>query len=186
VRQKQDIRPRNRDVADRLWDSVADGYTKMYDCLDTAVEALARRPEQRRAVVLLSDGADSGSRVSREAVLDRALVAGVTIYSIDLTAAGGVRTMSNTDQFAAHNALRSLAEKSGGRFFTLKGGVDLDTAFAEIVDELGHQYTLGYYSTNTRRDGKWRRIAVTTDRAGVSLRARGGYTAPKRTADDER
>jgi Ca-activated chloride channel homolog len=179
VRQLQEFGPGRREVSDALWDMVADGNTKMYDCVDAAVAALEKRAEQRRAIVLLSDGADSGSRLSRDAVLNRALAAGVTFYTIDLKPSGGGRSMSNQDQLLAHAALRTLAEKSGGRYFQVTGGSDLDDAFGEIVDELGNQYTLGYYPSNVRRDGKYRRIAVTTQSKGVSLRTRTGYTAPK-------
>jgi Ca-activated chloride channel family protein len=179
VRQLQDFGPGRREVADALWDTVADGYTKMYDCVDAAVAALANRPEQRRAIVLLSDGADTGSRSSRDAVLNRALAAGITFYTIDLKPSGTGRALSGQDRMIALATLRTLAEKSAGRFFPLTGGTDLDEAFGEIVDELGHQYTLGYYPTNTRNDGKYRRIGVTTARRGMSVRARAGYTAPK-------
>jgi Ca-activated chloride channel family protein len=179
VKQVQEFGPGRREVSDALWDMVADGNTKMFDCVDEAVAALEKRSEQRRAIVLLSDGGDSGSRVSRDKALNRALAAGVTFYTIDLRPSGGQSSMSKQDQILAYATLKTLADKSGGRFFTLSGGSDLDAAFGEIVDELGHQYTLGYYPTNQRRDGKYRRIGVTTTQQGVALRARPGYTAPK-------
>jgi len=179
VRQVQDFGPARREVSDALWDMVADGNTKIYDCVDAAVDALAKRPERRRAIILLSDGADNGSRVSRDVALNKALAAGVTIYTIDIAPSRGPNSLSQKDQILARATLHGLSDKSGGKFFPLKGGADLDSAFVEIVDELGHQYTIGYYPSNVRRDGKWRRIGVTTNRSGVSLRAREGYMAPK-------
>jgi Ca-activated chloride channel homolog len=179
VKQLQDFGPGRREVADALWDTVADGSTKMFDCVDAAVAALEKRAEHRRAIVLLSDGGDSGSRVSRDKALNRALAAGVTVYTIDVKPSGGQNAQAKQEQIIAQATLRTFADKSGGRFFPLAGGADLDSAFGEIVDELGHQYTLGYYPSNQRRDGKFRRIGVTTSQQGVALRARPGYTAPK-------
>jgi Ca-activated chloride channel family protein len=177
VRRVQDFSPGRRDIADAIWDTSAEGNTRMYDCLDEAAASLAERQEQRRAVLLLSDGADSRSRVSMDDARRRATAAGVTVYTMDLTAVGGHGAPSG-DDLRARNVLRSLAEKSAGRFFSSRGGADLTQAFAEIVDELSHQYTLGYYSSNERRDGRWRKIEVTTTQPGVALRARSGYNAP--------
>jgi Ca-activated chloride channel family protein len=178
VKRIQDFTPGRRDIAEALWDTSADGYTRMYDCVDEATTALAARPEQRRAILLLSDGADTRSGVSQDAVLRRALAAGVTLYTIDLAPIGG-RKAPDPQEMAARGALRGMAEKTGGRFFSSRGGTDLNDAFTEIVDELSHLYTLGYYPTNSRRDGRWRRIEVTTKLGGVTLRTRPGYHAPK-------
>jgi Ca-activated chloride channel family protein len=76
-------------------------------------------------------------------------------------------------------ALKNFASKSGGRYVASPGGQALRDAFAGIVDELGHQYTLSYRSTNEKRDGKWRTIELKTSRNEVSLRTRKGYYGPK-------
>lgn len=178
VRRAQDFTPGGRDLDDSLWDSTAEGVTKMYDCLSTAVEALAARPEFRRAVLLISDGADYGSSVSYDKALDRALAAGVTIYTVDVAPIGGRRPTRNLDEMRARGVLQGLAERSGGRFFISKGGSDLNDAFEQIIEEISHQYTLSYTPTNTKRDGAWRAIGVTAHRPGMKIRARSGYTAP--------
>jgi VWFA-related protein len=178
VRRLQDFTPGGRDLADGLWDTGAEGITKMYDCLGQATEALARRPEFRRAILLLSDGADNGSAASYDACVRRALAAGITIYTVDVTPIGGQVASQRPQEVQARGVLRGLAEKSGGRFFSSKGGADLNEAFTQIVDEIGHQYTIAYSSTNAKRDGTWRKIGVSCARRDVKLRARDGYQAP--------
>src|SRR5439155_21100517 len=84
VRRLQDFIPGQRDLAEALWETNADGRTKMYDCLEEAAAALAGRPEHRRAILLVSDGADNGSRTSLDAVVQKALGAGITLYTMDL------------------------------------------------------------------------------------------------------
>ena len=177
VRQAQDFTPGGRDLDDSLWDADAEGSTKMYDGVAKAAEALSARPEFRRAILLISDGADSGSATSYDGALRRALAAGVTIYTVDVAPIGATPGR-NFDELRARGVLNGLADRSGGRFFVTKGGPDLTSAFEQIVEELGKQYTISYTPTNLKRDGKWRAIDVKTRRPGLKVRARAGYTAP--------
>ena len=178
VKMLQDFTPGGRDLSDGLWDSTAEGITKMYDCITSATQSLAKRAEPRRAVLLISDGADFGSAASYDETLRCVLGTGVTVYSVDLAPIGATHTLASQDEMRARGVLRGLAERSGGRFYSSKGGQDLNDAFVSIVDELTNQYTIGYAPSNMRHDGTWRRIGVTTSRADVKLRARQGYQAP--------
>ena len=178
VRMLQDFTPGGLDLSDDLWGSTAEGITKMYDCIALASTSLARRVEPRRAVLLISDGADFGSASSYDDALRRTLGAGVIVYSVDLAAVGADHAITSQDEFRARGVLRGFAEKSGGRFYSSKGGQDLNDAFASIIDELTSQYTIGYSPTNVHHDGSWRKIGVTSQRPGLKLRARAGYQAP--------
>lgn len=178
VKRLQDFKPGGRDLDDGLWDTSADGITKMYDCIGQAADALGTRQESRRAILLLSDGADYGSGTSYDTAVKRALASGVTIYTIDLAPIGGSPTLNKQSEMQARGVLKGLADKSGGRFFASKGGSDLADAFGQIIDEIGHQYTIAYSSSNSKRDGTWRKIGVTCVRKGVQIRARDGYQAP--------
>jgi Ca-activated chloride channel family protein len=178
VKRLQDFTPGGRDLDDSLWGTSAEGVTKMYDCVSQAAAALGGRGEVRRAILLISDGADFGSAATYDSALRRALAAGATIYTVDLAAVGGGSVLSSADEMQARSVLKSLAERSGGKYFASKGGSDLSESFGQIVDELGHQYTLAYSPTNAKRDGTWRKISVTCARQGVRLRAREGYQAP--------
>jgi VWFA-related protein len=75
--------------------------------------------------------------------------------------------------------LNELAEYSGGRVFDAQQLQDLGPAFEEIAKELSSQYSIGYYSTNKKRDGKFRRVEVKVKKAGLVARTKKGYYAPK-------
>jgi Ca-activated chloride channel family protein len=86
--------------------------------------------------------------------------------------------LSRNQQSAA--VLKGFAEKSGGRFVATPGGPALREAFANIADELGHQYTLAYRPLNQTRDGKWHKLDVKISREDLLVRSRKAYRAPKR------
>lgn len=73
--------------------------------------------------------------------------------------------------------LRELADRTGGVYYAANTLYDLPNVFSLIADELRHQYLLGYYPTNSAQDGGFRRIRVTVNRFGASVRARPGYRA---------
>ncbi len=74
--------------------------------------------------------------------------------------------------------LRELAENSGGSVFD--GNADLRWAFSEVAKELSNQYSIGYYSTNDRHDGKFRKVTVKVKRSGLSVRTKKGYYAKEK------
>jgi Ca-activated chloride channel family protein len=76
--------------------------------------------------------------------------------------------------------LKNFAEKSGGRFVATPGGPALRDAFANIADELGHQYTVAYRPLNRAHDGKWRKLEVKISAPDLIVRTRKAYRAPKR------
>lgn len=170
-----------RDIPDAVWDLKARGQTPLYDAIVQAAEALGQRTERRRAIVIVSDGADNQSRASLDDAIRKAVDAQLLVYAVDLTDAsvygsGGQR--SGADNGAG--ILRALATKTGGRFFQTPGGSRLREAFAETVEELRHQYTLTYSSSNERQDGRWRPIEIRVDRPDLQIRARQGYWARRR------
>jgi VWFA-related protein len=75
--------------------------------------------------------------------------------------------------------LKHFAERTGGRFVATPGGPMLRDAFANIADELGHQYTLAYRPLNRKRDGKWRKLEVQLSKKDLIVRTRKAYRAPK-------
>ena len=165
----------SRDLAPMAYGLSAKGMTALNDAIFQAAEALAERPEKRKAIVVLSDGMDTFSRVTSEKALETALALGATIYAVD---------MSSTDFRHARgrqNAamLRDFAERTGGRFVSTPGGPTLREAFANIADELGHQYTLTYRPVNRKRDGKWRKLEVQLAQKDLIVRTRKAYRAPK-------
>lgn len=173
VERVQDFSP-GRDLAPMAYGLRAKGTTRLNDAIVDAANALAERSEMRKAIIILSDGMDTSSRATADKAIESALGIGATIYAVDMSAAGGG---SNNQQNAA--VLRNFAEKSGGRFVGTPGGPALRDAFANIADELGHQYTIAYRPLNKTRDGKWRKLEVKVSRSELMVRTRKAYRAPK-------
>lgn len=165
----------SRDITDHVFNLKADGYTALNDAIFKASQELANRSEKRKAIIVLSDGADNKSARSMDKVLKAALASNVTIYTIDMSAT----ETSGTGRMQNQSALKNFAEKSGGVFIPTAGGAAMRTAFKNIVEELGTQYTVGYQPTNAKKDGKWRAIEVKVARPNLSIRTRKGYNAPK-------
>ncbi len=165
----------SRDIYEGAFDIKANGMTVLNDAIFKAAGELDKRPEQRRAIIVLSDGADTQSGRSADKALKAALSANATIYTVDMSAID----TSGKERMQSQGALKNFAEKSGGKFVATPGGVALREAFKNIVDELGVQYTLGYQPTNTAKDGKWRTIEIKINKTDLNIRTRKGYNATK-------
>lgn len=182
VKQFQDF-SNARDITDYIWDAEAQETTRLYDCLSQALEALAARVEKRRAILLISDGCDTSSqKASFDAVMKKALAAGVIIYTVDL--------IDNSEMTGSANAIMMLqrgrgemkefANQTGAQYVHSPKGDNLSEAFNNIIDELRNQYTLTYYTTNSKRNGRYRKINVALSNPKLAARARRGYYAPKK------
>src|SRR5215469_644658 len=130
IRQFQDF-SNARDISDYIWDAKAERETRLYDCMQEAVEALAKRPEKRRAEVIISDGWDTFSKATRESVVKHAVNEAVTMYTIDLTddellngggeGANGLRR--------GRSELQEIARQTGGRYMHSPKGDQIEDAF---------------------------------------------------------
>ncbi len=165
----------SRDIVERIFDLKADGMTVLNDAVFKAAELLAARKEKRRAIIVLSDGADTQSKRSQDKALKAANAAGATIYTIDMSSPDATLKEKLQNQ----SALKSFAEKTGGTFVATPGGNGMRDAFKRIVEELGNQYTLAYSPKDAKKDGKFHSIEVTVSRPNLTLRTRKGYNAPK-------
>jgi Ca-activated chloride channel family protein len=171
-----------RDISEYVWDAKAENMTRLYDCADEAIIALEKRPEKRKAILLISDGWDTTSyKASFDSVMKKCLARGITIYSIDLVEdsmrLGGSAEVMGLRR--GQNEMKEFAAQTGGRYLHTPQGDKLEEAFTGIVDELRNQYTLTYYPTNHKRDGHWRKLGVDVSRPGLTTRTRKGYWAPK-------
>jgi len=168
-----------RDIPDKLWDVHSRGQTPLYDAIVTAADALSKRPEKRRAILIVSDGADTSSRASVDQALRKAAAAHATIYGVDMSDST-VFGPSYSPRNSGTEVLKMLATKSGGMFFRVPGGSKLRDAFVQTVEELRNQYTLTYASSNESFDGRWRSIEVRVSRPQLNIRTRQGYYARKK------
>ena len=150
----------------------AGGGTAFYDAIYHAVrdKLMKAEPEGsvRRTIVVLSDGEDNQSRVTREETLEIAQKAEVTIYAIG-TNITGIRKRGD-------KVLKRFAEETGGRLFMPFKLSDLTSSFRQIGHELRSQYVV-LFRPNTPRDGSFHTIKVVARRRGVTVRARKGYYA---------
>jgi len=74
---------------------------------------------------------------------------------------------------------RKMADETGGRMIDVSSEKRLNEAFAQISEELRSQYTIGYYPSNTSRDGQFRKVKVETSNKDYRILVRKGYYAPK-------
>ncbi len=151
------------------------GGTAMYDavyyaCRDKLMKAKIEGPV-RRAIILLSDGEDNQSRVTREEAIEMAQRAEVIIYAIS-TNVSGVKLRGD-------KVLERLADATGGRAFFPFKIQDVANAFSEIQDELRSQYLLAYKPADLKPDGRYRSIDIEAENhKKLRVRARKGYYAP--------
>jgi Ca-activated chloride channel family protein len=175
VRLVQDF-SNTRDMREAAYDLRANGTTVLNDAVYKAADELSKRPEQRRAIIILSDGADTASGKSESKALKAALAVGATIYTVDMSPTDQGPTGRNTGQ----GSLKTFAEKTGGRFVATPGGLMMRDAFRRIAEELGSQYTLTYEPGASKKDGKWHAIELRVARSNLTIRTRKGYNAPKK------
>jgi Ca-activated chloride channel family protein len=157
------------------------GSTSLHNALYISLKELAKvkaktsEDVRRQAIVVLTDGEDTSSLVSYEEVLDLAKRSETAVYTIALQAKDAPQTKGFRE---AEFILRQFAQETGGRSFFPSRIEDLKDVYGQIADELSSQYSIGYASKNTRRDGAWRRIVVQVARPQVVARTKRGYYAP--------
>ncbi|HTK28591.1 MAG TPA: VWA domain-containing protein, partial [Vicinamibacterales bacterium] len=161
----------------------AGGSTSLYNAIYIALKDLkkvvAKNVEEirRQAIVVLSDGEDTSSLLPFEEVLDLAKRSETAIYCIGLRASDGPATTTKGFK-EAEFVLRQFAQETGGRAFFPSQLTELSGVYGQISDELSSQYTVGYTSRNTKRDGAWRRVVVRVNRPNVNARTKLGYFGP--------
>ena len=153
------------------------GGTAMYDaiyyaCRDEIMAKDKSNIETRRAMILLSDGDDNQSRVSREEAVEMAQKAEVIIYTIS-TNSSGMRLKGD-------KVLEHFAEETGGRAFFPFKVQDVSDAFLQIQDELRSQYAVSYKPADLEPNGKSHAIQILADNKKYKVRSRKGYYAPLR------
>ena len=153
------------------------GGTAMYDaiyyaCRDEIMAKDKSNIETRRAMILLSDGDDNQSRVSREEAVEMAQKAEVIIYTIS-TNSSGMRLKGD-------KVLEHFAEETGGRAFFPFKVQDVSDAFLQIQDELRSQYAVSYKPADLEANGKYHAVQILADNKKYKVRSRKGYYAPLR------
>ncbi len=153
----------------------AGGGTAMFDALYFACRDKLLKHEQagsvRRAIILLSDGEDNLSHVTREEAIEMAQRADVIVYTIS-TNISGMKGQGD-------KVLERIADATGGRSFFPFQMRDVSDAFVSIQEELRSQYAVAYKPANFVADGRYRTIQIVAQERGLKVRTRKGYYAPK-------
>jgi Ca-activated chloride channel homolog len=147
------------------------GWTALYDAVYLGLDQMKRAKNEKKALILITDGEDNSSRYSANEVREFSKESDVQIYAIGLSG-----PMSY-----GQGILQQITGLSGGRVFFPEAG-DLGYYIELIHAELRTQYLLGYSPTNNAHDGKWRNITVKLDAPRgfpkLTIRAKRGYYAP--------
>ena len=143
------------------------GWTALYDAMRLAMHQMKGARNARRALLVLTDGADNHSRYSEREIRDLVLESDVRVYAVGL--------------FERPKFLEKLAAETGGSVVWTRKLKELPEAVARLNRELRSQYVLAYAPTNAQRDGRYRKVSVYLVAASPQLRAawRRGYYGPE-------
>jgi Ca-activated chloride channel homolog len=144
----------------------AEGATALYDAIVSGLYRF-RGVAGRKALILVTDGEDTASRVSYDDMLKYARASRVPLYFIGVA-------MSAMD-FSATNKMKALAAETGGSAYFVKDADALKDVYKRLENELRTQYLISYYAESTKKDDRYRTVEVQTTRPGVKVRTIRGY-----------
>jgi VWFA-related protein len=150
--------------------------TLLYDAVAMAASKKMNQETGRKAMILLTDGEDEGSRTKINEAIAAAQKNNIILYTILIADRGfyGGFGMGYT----GYSAMKKMTEETGGRLIDVgNNGKKLEAAFQQIEDELRTQYVASYTSTNTKLDGGFRRISIECKGDGLKVQVRKGYFA---------
>lgn len=144
--------------------------TALYDAIYLACGEKLNGEAGRKAIIIVTDAQDEGSKVKMEEAIEAAQRTDTVIHVL----------LVADPRFGGNGSVaRRLTEDTGGRVIYVNSEKKLEEAFDQISEELRSQYTLGYYPTNAAKDGKFRKIRVDVDNHDMKVLARKGYYAPR-------
>jgi VWFA-related protein len=148
--------------------------TVLFDAVYLAADEMMRNQVGRKALVLISDGVDWGSRLKEREAIEAAHRADAVIYGIRYVD----HRFYNRGGFGAGggaSTLKKLGRETGGDMFEVSRNRPLSEIYDTIQDELRNQYSIGYTSSNDSPDGGFRKIKLTTKNKTLKVQARSGY-----------
>ena len=180
-------------------------FTRFNDALLLAARDQRPRGNARHAIIVLTDGIDSGRGTTFDAALRAALQSQTTVYIVSNSEIERAKKQAELSELrsgteasvrfndlkindlrlglealaASEENMAQLTSATGGRLYKPSSFTDLEKTYAEVADELRHQYALYYAPLNRSRDGAFRRVSVETRNPSQRVSARIGYFAPK-------
>ncbi|HEX3375489.1 MAG TPA: VWA domain-containing protein [Candidatus Acidoferrales bacterium] len=143
------------------------GGTNFYDAVYLAAHDKLSGEAGRKAVVVLTDAEDTGSKLKLQDAVEAAQRTDTVVHILLVAEDGGDQTVA-----------KRLTDETGGRMIVVRNEKNLEAAFDQISEELRFQYTLGYTPANKSHDGGYRKIKVDMKNKDYSALARRGYYAP--------
>jgi VWFA-related protein len=153
--------------------------TVLYDAVYLAASEKLKTEVGRKVIVVITDGVDQGSRMTRNQAIEAAQKADAVIYSIeyyDPSAYGRFMTFGGS---GGEGELHKMSDETGGHVYKVDRGHPLDMVFRELQDEMRSQYSIGYTPTNGLKDGSYRHLDVKLGNKDLKAQARKGYYAVK-------
>ncbi|HEY2456964.1 MAG TPA: VWA domain-containing protein [Candidatus Acidoferrum sp.] len=155
----------------------ARGSTALYDAIIGSLDHLRKGKKEKKVLLIVTDGEDNTSRNSLEKTLREIQKTDTVIYTIGL-----LSQESKKSAKSARKALSEIALASGGLAFFPENVEDVHAICEQVAHDIRHQYTLGYYPSNTARDGSFRSVHVDVipprGHGKLVARTRNGYYAP--------
>ena len=157
----------------------------MYDAVMLASDELMKKQSGRKALILLTDGMDNGSKVTVSTAVEAAQRADTLAYSIlfedpegNFGGMGGRRgrgSWGRIGQADGRKILEQISRETGGRFFEVSRKQPIERVFAEIEEDLRNQYSIGYSPETPAASAGYRRIHLSTRQKGLVVQTREGY-----------
>jgi VWFA-related protein len=162
------------------------GGTNLYDAVMLASDELLRKQPGRKAIILLTDGVDTGSKVPLSTAIEAAQRADTLVYGIlfedpdmggglAISLAGRGRRGTAFGLPDGKKVLDQISRETGGRMFQVSKKLSLESVFEQIEQDLRHQYSLGYTPESSTTAHGYRKIRLTTKQKGLIVQTREGY-----------
>jgi len=174
------------------------GGTVLYDSIYLASDELMKPQKGRKALIVLSDGVDRGSKETLQAALEAAQRADTVVYSIlfkddeayshwggGFGAPGGMGGHGGGHRYPPESrpdgrkVLEQISKETGGRLFEVSKKQPIDKIYSELQEELRNQYSIGYTPDKSNEGTGFRKITLTTKEKGFAVQARDGYYAER-------
>jgi Ca-activated chloride channel family protein len=168
-------------MVERIRSRTPDGWTALYDALGVYLDG-ASEDEGRKILVLYTDGGDTRSTIAFGDVMTLIRASDVTIYAI-----GFLEHQSSSVKTEQRARIVQMTEATGGQAFFPFAMKDVEAAYDKVVAQIRAQYSLAYTSSNTKQDGRWRKVEIKVKRSDLKdlrIQTRKGYFAPYNEAEN--
>jgi len=162
-------------LVERIRSRKPDGFTALYDAIGVYLTG-ATEDEGRKILVMFTDGGDTRSTTTFSKLVTMLRASDATVYAV-----GFLEHQPMAVRGEQRQRIAQIALETGGEAFFPSEMKQVEDAYAKILKQIRAQYTIGYVSTNTKHDGRWRKVEIKVKRPdiqGPRVQARKGYFAP--------